>query len=1096
MALNNSGYFSASTPIPQPGKYRTTVFAGLKPHYVQAPIIDRRRTYTPATQLLGSDLLSPDHHNAVFHYAPTEAEWRAALLTRRIGHKVLVVDVTQKPNGSLRTDEVIPVNYVQVYDFFTIRVRGAAMTQAHRFMPVRPQMNESALETFSASWSAEEAAKTLNLKLPRIINQGTTNTGPSSTHNNLEELRAKIVSHARSDDYGHRLFQMARLVLHAKVVADAGRRHDPSTILAPAASLSIFNAETLTLSPQELDAGYFVYLEDEQDPRYRAFLTLALYGVENFVGETQTVYSGMKPHAEIFSLRDSITWVQKSGPALAGQIDVMSLQVVLGDPEFCLSALYSYATSLGLGRHVLTILRQTAVMPFMFKRLAYLPYRCVVSPKADVYGYLLATVDSQYSPIVLDVRDMLSSAPIFAMAAKAGIAWLAFSYQNSAMLNSTQLTSAIMSLMVNSVTAETWWKCVWEYYLGDHLAYYHLNPFLEDQYAATAACSSALRDYGFLMSQYTTQLNDVALRVFASGTDMRAVSTTFDTEYRAYAESIVLATVEMQPWTLESEMLPIANQDHALKQVGGWLAAIQWYSYMPAVRGVGLGVKSSPMGGVPPRGGGGGGGGPPSNPSDGGSNGSGGGGAGSSNDSIYSATTIPSNPGGGGGGSGGSGGGGGSSGVPPSYVRRNPKHQKPSGSHSSRHTKPSTLIGDNVVKTTVFDLRRKLFDNIRPESSVSNRAVDDTSPKDKSSKGKGLVDNPSTRGSSPSKKWNGRGPRQPTPSPKRANPVSVIVPAVEDPRSPPVILTGPTPLTPAPDITIMNIVAPSVASGASSRAPSVVPPPKPEVFRDAVEPSVAGSTEIDLGPNVFKGEALLPTQDQGVTKSRKPSIVGGAIGSLRRSSAPSNQQNIAEFLGKQQPRSRASSVTSAHSGKKSLGSRVASLVGLERPVVVIAESDPDMQFRLPGDASSDAQLPRGVLENSEREAIEKAGTDSDKLLALCAQIKTNDGRSILIEKLAANHPDVAAGLYGKLNAGGLGNTGFDKWVHALPDSIIPKTVAWSNQFAKRERKVSSLIPKSARAKDDTLLGWTVPVRYAKPKKVQKKPNTKPEQKKE
>nr|WPA94613.1 P2 protein [Fusarium proliferatum chrysovirus 1] len=570
--------------VPTADKYRAGAVARLAAYHVPQPVVNRSVQYRPGPRNLETGSGSVEKLSAFYHHRLPLDVAQVSLRAGTLRHNVVTFDTSKRPNGLPLTNQIVSQQYTQVYNFLDTGVRAGVIQTQRQFFQVPAAIDGARLDKLAEALSIETAAKQLDIQLPRLVVGG--QGGNNATYSDFEALRGKVVDKAVNDDYGLRLANMARLVLHSYTASEAGLSH---TLLGANTSVRVQKklvAETPLLTATEFDQGHFVYAGNDVSEEYWAFLSMALLGVQQNTGNTQTVYSRM---AFISELRpnDLLTYVLQTGEQVPTPATPAVRVSVLNNPTKCLAFYYAYATSMGLAQLASSVLRQVALMPFMFKRNAVLPYKAVPNPKADAYMYLLRQTREDVRLNYNTLEVIVYQSPIVADAIKAGLAASAFSYRVRSSHRTNEITAAVKSALADYGMALSTLAAILADYGGVTADLEWVNPFSESVDVGMASCINSYREYGWLLTTYNSLDSVDAFRpAFESGVDMRNAQYGYNINERPYLETIITLSVQGRPWSLESEPLLDAGNprlQHDARTITHWLAVIQWVRYEAGV---------------------------------------------------------------------------------------------------------------------------------------------------------------------------------------------------------------------------------------------------------------------------------------------------------------------------------------------------------------------------------------------------------------------------------------------------------------------------------------------------------------------------------
>ncbi|ADU54124.1 hypothetical protein [Fusarium graminearum mycovirus China 9] len=563
-----------------PDQYRAGAVAGLCSYSVPTPSITRRVHYNAGVSTVESGAGSADKLESFYHHRIPRDVALTSLRAGTIKHDVVTFDVSERGPTQPLTNQIVNVTYKQQYNFIDVGVSAAIVRTELQFFPVRPPVDNTKLNLLKNALTVHEVVKPLKLQLPKLVAQSHASPG-AQLYSDFEPLRRAIANQAINDDYGMRLSHMARIVLHSFTAQAAGLSHAASDVVSTVDVRTMFVAETYQMSAAELQQRAFVYVDDDISEEYWAFLAMAMLGINTNVGNTRTVYSRLVSVSELRG-GQQLYYVMKSGENTPANISQNACASVLNNPEKCLSFYNAYAQSLGLAQEASSVLRQVAVMPFMFTKNATLPYKARENPKADAYVYLLRETAEDIRLMYNSVETLVYQAPIIAGAVKAGVAAISMSYRVKNSLNVPSILAAIKEILADPSSCRSTMSAVLCSYGGITADLEWLLPFTEGVDIAMDACVRAYRDCGWLITTY----NDLSCLgayapAFSTGVDMRNAQFGYDVASRPYLESLIALSTQGLPWTFENESLDGPTLQRAARDVVHWEAVIQWDAYSP-----------------------------------------------------------------------------------------------------------------------------------------------------------------------------------------------------------------------------------------------------------------------------------------------------------------------------------------------------------------------------------------------------------------------------------------------------------------------------------------------------------------------------------
>jgi hypothetical protein len=551
-------------------------------------VIDRRPVYLPMDNTVRTGSQEPEVLTALFEPKMRFDTWSGALREGVLRHEVRVFDVRERAAPLSRADEVEAITHGVVFNYRNTGVNATITKTSSAFYKVPAAISKAKLSQLDKSFSAERAGKALDLSLPRMVNDlsrsssGKVNLLEDSEQHSysvIEELRAYVSQRANCDDYGYRLHQLARICLHAYTSRAFGDEHGAAPGMLHQAQTSAMAVVMPRLSSANLQDNIFLYVGDEQAMSYRAFLLMGVKEMSRFVSTQGTVYSRLvgEPESE-----QRIVFVQSTGALQNRTPQVADYLSVLNNPDRCLAYYYAYAYSLGLQEQATTILRQTAIMPFMFETHAVLPYRARSAPKADAYTYLLEDTSSRTGVQLTDLFPVVSSAWMLAARLQVGCGAVIFSYRVRDQLSQVSILGALNAQLGDEAGARGALQFVLRAMSGITGDLEWVNPFAEDVARATGRITGLFRNMGWLLSTYRSVVQNEFHDILKDGVDMQGATFGLKTAAVPYEQSLVVNSILGKPWSYLSERLgqQLSDADvEKARRIGAWKAVVHWRDY-------------------------------------------------------------------------------------------------------------------------------------------------------------------------------------------------------------------------------------------------------------------------------------------------------------------------------------------------------------------------------------------------------------------------------------------------------------------------------------------------------------------------------------
>jgi hypothetical protein len=486
--------------------------------------------------------------------------------------------------GLAGLDGAVTVAATVDYDLFTKDTRAELRTEGAHFLAA-PRINEAALVSMADAHSVEAFAKSIDMKLPRIVSVLSTQGGgpPGPTYNQFEELRWAVARDAGQSDYGMRLHNLARIVCHAYANAARGQAESRTPAMAALNCRDILTAETPLITATSLMQDCWVYTADEASPAYKAFLTMGVRGLQHYVTkETQTIYSRLVSDPEASGER--ITFVRKSGIA-SGAPAVADYVQALVSPDLVHGFYMAYAGSLGMRHQASQVLIQTMLGPHLWGERAVLPYR-YSHPRLDAATYLLqAGGGAEHSHAIVGLNRLVETAPIIAARFKAAVGSLLGGFQGGGGVALADVVAQVVGVVSNAEQARAMLRNVWACVSGGYAALEWINPFTSDVSAAFDAFILSYRNHSQLLAQCRKTPSSAMAALFSSGVDMThaipGVNLTADGVSR-FAETLIYQTLAGVPLKCrcEPDTAGMLGPNVALLGVArAWQAVVHWVKY-------------------------------------------------------------------------------------------------------------------------------------------------------------------------------------------------------------------------------------------------------------------------------------------------------------------------------------------------------------------------------------------------------------------------------------------------------------------------------------------------------------------------------------
>lgn len=449
---------------------------------------------------------------------------------------------------------------------------GAAQTQLHEtyaghHVIARPTVNKTVVDAMYKWPSADKFVTATGMKLPRQVADQSTRTGvpgisdggrgPTAREANtnvsaqFEATRREVSQLAKSDDYGRRLFNLARVVLHARVAHTLGVKPEETPAMGAKGMRFMLANETPHLTIRQLHANVYLYVHTDDTADYRAFLTMGVRGVHNYVGAITTIYSECRVAVEADeSQGGDIVFVRIGGDYTVQDpgITNSTYMRVLANPDACMAYYYAYARSMGLGEIATAILCQAAVGPHVWGPDAVSPYKNS-RPKLDAAAYCILPSEDDAHVALTDTRGLVHNAAIIAKAVMAGMGAVCMSFKAGKDVNSQEVMRQTIERLADPETRRGLVRAVTSRYSGGNVGLEWLSPFSYDVTAGLQSCVMAWRDTAVLLSLYRSTPLAGLVSVFSSGVDMKnaMIGRQVTKRENSYAQLVVGCLASGQP---------------------------------------------------------------------------------------------------------------------------------------------------------------------------------------------------------------------------------------------------------------------------------------------------------------------------------------------------------------------------------------------------------------------------------------------------------------------------------------------------------------------------------------------------------------------
>jgi len=584
--FNNSGdslTIKGSTAAVDPAQYRGGTLTGMP--YTTVPVLSVNRgvTFAPIPASGAPINNNPSNFAALYKTPIPRDVGKSAMRKGGLGAQTVVAHVGEVQALGPNTDQVTAVTHNMSYNYTGNGPNQVQQLDARPSFRVAPRLDDTKVSILRTSPTIESAAKDLGLKLPRIFatDDPAAAQGPNihKTYSEFERLRGFVAEDAMNEDYGQRLSQLAKIVLHAYTAAQLGLNHDDSDVQAVIHVKSLVVAELPLLRATEYDKDVFVYLDCDTNVEYQAFHIMGLAGLENYVGMfNRTVYSNMVGSNEL-KTGGTVRFVQLTGDRIMTAPTPQAFAAVLNKPKACLAFYNAYASTLGILDKATSVLRQMSILPFMHRETAILPYAARLTPKADAYVYLLADLKSLVGQAEVDAVDMVLHARFLAEQILVGCGAIMASYQyerkTAAVEVHLQVLKALDSHVTSTATVQATLMSI-AHCTGD-LEW--VNPFAAGASLGADMCTNAYRRSAWIMGSYASMVLPAFTPLFSTGVDMRNIDIAHQSKNSTWKEAAILNEALGLPWRYMSETQFDSLSLNALRDLDKyrrWKAAIQF----------------------------------------------------------------------------------------------------------------------------------------------------------------------------------------------------------------------------------------------------------------------------------------------------------------------------------------------------------------------------------------------------------------------------------------------------------------------------------------------------------------------------------------
>lgn len=404
------------------------------------------------------------------------------------------------------------------------------LTHAGKHIVVRPRVDGTVVDAMYSAPSVDKWIQAAGIKLPRVVAAprvtgsvaGMPSHDPNAivpTSSEFEGLRKTAAMHAKSDDYGDRLFNLARVVCHSRVAKIVRREHEVTPYMHKSKMYSILSANTPNLTAADIRTNVYLYTHTDDTEEYRAFLAMGVHGMHNYAGSFESIYSECRVEAEA-TLKDDVVFIRVGGeqPNVVSPTTGAYLRV-LDNPELCVAFYYAYARSMGLGESATAVLIQTAHAPHMWLDQAISPYKNC-RPKLDACRYAILPDDDTAYTTLTSTKGLIQTAAITAQAYKAGLGCLVMGFKSGKDVDEKGVVSQWMERLADPELRRTIARAVCNRMNHGNVGLEWFTPFSYDARGGYAECVEAWRESGYLLGLYRTCPVSSVTACFTTGVDM------------------------------------------------------------------------------------------------------------------------------------------------------------------------------------------------------------------------------------------------------------------------------------------------------------------------------------------------------------------------------------------------------------------------------------------------------------------------------------------------------------------------------------------------------------------------------------------------
>lgn len=451
----------------------------------------------------------------------------AAQDAMKTGNLQVTTEIGSVKQGS--ADNAISYMNVLPYSYGANAGTQLHMAYSGKHIVVRPSLDETVVTAMYTAASADEWVKAAGIKLPRVTAQVHTDSSPlarrpqgrATTSTGYEGLRRCLATCARQDDYGDRLFNMARVVCHAEVLATLGCASEVTSAMLPEKNScdSVFTADCPSLTQNDIDENVFLYTFTDESDDYRAFLTMGVRGVQNYAGSRDTIYSNTRVEAEA-KQGDNIVFVRVSGQHRETWAPPVEAYLrTLNNPTSCLAYYYAYARSMGLGHIATAILCQAAIGPHIWLADAITPYKNC-RPKLDAATYTILPTADKADLALTSATAIVNNAAVIASSIKAGLGALMMGFSAGKDIDAGAVISQVMQRLSDPEMRRSIVHSVTSRYRNGSVGLEWLSPFSYDVHEGVVDCIRAWRTYGYMIADFNKCPLNSLKECLSTGVDM------------------------------------------------------------------------------------------------------------------------------------------------------------------------------------------------------------------------------------------------------------------------------------------------------------------------------------------------------------------------------------------------------------------------------------------------------------------------------------------------------------------------------------------------------------------------------------------------